>query len=52
MLNLRSRETNLHGAMNSFMLWDGRAPKQLVQALNRYGFCPSYVYQTKAVECL
>ncbi|KAJ7246764.1 hypothetical protein C8J57DRAFT_1674982 [Mycena rebaudengoi] len=49
MLNLRSRETNLHGAMNSLMLWDGRVPKRLVQTLNRYGFCTSYLYQTKAV---
>ncbi|KAJ7258501.1 hypothetical protein C8J57DRAFT_1073673 [Mycena rebaudengoi] len=49
MLNLRSRETNLHGAMNSLMLWDGRVPKRLVQTLNRYGFCTSYPYQTKAV---
>ncbi|KAJ7624216.1 hypothetical protein DFH06DRAFT_1087495 [Mycena polygramma] len=49
MLNLRSRKTNLHGAMNSLMLWDARVPKQIVQALNRYGFCPSYLYQSKAV---
>ncbi|KAJ7675135.1 hypothetical protein B0H17DRAFT_1207875 [Mycena rosella] len=29
-LNLRSWETNLHGAMNTLMLWDGRVPKRLV----------------------
>ncbi|KAJ7726144.1 hypothetical protein DFH07DRAFT_782810 [Mycena maculata] len=45
-----SRKKNLHGAMNSLMLWDGRVPKRLVQTLNRYGFCTSYLYQTKAVE--
>ncbi|KAJ7174157.1 hypothetical protein C8R43DRAFT_1102631 [Mycena crocata] len=49
-LNLRSRETNLHCAMNSLMLWDGRVPKRLVQTLNRYGFSTSYLYQTKAVR--
>ncbi|KAJ7769808.1 hypothetical protein B0H16DRAFT_1776625, partial [Mycena metata] len=49
MLNLRSRDTNLHAAMNSVMLWDGRVSKRLVQTLNRYGFCTSHVYQTKAV---
>ncbi|KAJ7671738.1 hypothetical protein B0H17DRAFT_948196 [Mycena rosella] len=48
-LNLRSQETNLHGAMNTLMLWDGGVPKRLVQTLNRYGFCTSYLYQTKAV---
>ncbi|KAJ7667161.1 hypothetical protein B0H17DRAFT_1162454 [Mycena rosella] len=48
-LNLRSRKTNLHGAINTLMLWDGRVPKRLVQTLNRYGFCTSYLYQIKAV---
>ncbi|KAJ6618595.1 hypothetical protein B0H10DRAFT_2374599 [Mycena sp. CBHHK59/15] len=48
-LNLRSRKTNLHGAMNTLMLWDGCVPKRLVQTLNRYGFCTSYLYQVKAV---
>ncbi|KAJ7048514.1 hypothetical protein C8F01DRAFT_1190212 [Mycena amicta] len=48
-LNLRSRETNLHAAVNSLMLWDGRVPKRLVQTLNRYGFCTSHLYQSKAV---
>ncbi|KAJ7697846.1 hypothetical protein B0H17DRAFT_1130125 [Mycena rosella] len=48
-LNLRSRETNLHGAMNTLILWDGCVPKQLVQTLNHYGSCTSYLYQTKAV---
>ncbi|KAJ7626744.1 hypothetical protein B0H17DRAFT_1188009 [Mycena rosella] len=41
--------TNLHGAINTLMLWDGRVPKRLVQTLNRYGFCTSYLYQIKAV---
>ncbi|KAJ7809925.1 hypothetical protein B0H13DRAFT_1527812, partial [Mycena leptocephala] len=49
LLNLRSRETNLHLAMNSLLLWDGRVPKRLVQTLNHYAFCISYNYQTKAV---
>ncbi|KAJ7827097.1 hypothetical protein B0H13DRAFT_2374013 [Mycena leptocephala] len=48
-LNLRSRETNLHGVMNVLMLWDARVPKRVVQTLNRYGFCTSYLYQSKAV---
>ncbi|KAJ7064236.1 hypothetical protein C8F01DRAFT_1209388 [Mycena amicta] len=47
--NLRSRETNLHAAVNSLMLWDARTSKRLVQALNRYGFCTSTLYQAKAV---
>ncbi|KAJ7211427.1 hypothetical protein C8J57DRAFT_1605879 [Mycena rebaudengoi] len=51
-LNLRSRKTNLHGAMNALMLWDGRVPKRLVQALNRYGFCPSNPFLARAVESL
>ncbi|KAJ7741731.1 hypothetical protein B0H16DRAFT_1323624, partial [Mycena metata] len=51
-LNLRSRETNLHAAVNSLMLWDGHVSKRLVQILNRYGFCTSYLYQTKAVESI
>ncbi|KAJ7026701.1 hypothetical protein C8F04DRAFT_966073 [Mycena alexandri] len=48
-LNLRSRQANLHAAMNSLMLWDGRVPKRVVQTFNRYGLCASYLYQTKAV---
>ncbi|KAJ6572935.1 hypothetical protein B0H10DRAFT_1839026 [Mycena sp. CBHHK59/15] len=48
-LNLRSQKTNLHGAMNTLMLWDGCVPKRLVQTLNHYGFCTSYLYQVKAV---
>ncbi|KAJ7684985.1 hypothetical protein DFH06DRAFT_1313354 [Mycena polygramma] len=48
-LNLRSRETNLHCAINSLVLWDARVPKRVVQTLNRYGFCTSYLYQSKAV---
>ncbi|KAJ7888699.1 hypothetical protein B0H14DRAFT_1194117 [Mycena olivaceomarginata] len=48
-LNMRSRETNLHAAINALVLWDGRVPKRVVQMLNRYGFCTSYLYQSKAV---
>ncbi|KAJ7245498.1 hypothetical protein C8J57DRAFT_1438306 [Mycena rebaudengoi] len=51
-LNLRSRKTNLHCAMNSLMLWDGRVPRRVVQTLNHYGFSTSYPYQTKAVESI
>ncbi|KAJ7689904.1 hypothetical protein B0H17DRAFT_1160054 [Mycena rosella] len=37
-LNLRSRETNLHGAMNTLMLWDGGVPKRLdVSSVSRDG---------------
>ncbi|KAJ7908049.1 hypothetical protein B0H13DRAFT_1524907, partial [Mycena leptocephala] len=31
LLNLRSRETNLHLAMNSLLPWDGRVSKRVVQ---------------------
>ncbi|KAJ7656195.1 hypothetical protein B0H17DRAFT_1265280, partial [Mycena rosella] len=48
-LNLQSQKTSLHGAMNALMLWDKGVPKRLVQTLNHYGFCTSYLYQTKAV---
>ncbi|KAJ7213112.1 hypothetical protein GGX14DRAFT_534293 [Mycena pura] len=48
-LNLRSRETNLHAAMISLMLWDGGVSRRLVQALNHYGICTSYRYQGRAV---
>ncbi|KAJ7664175.1 hypothetical protein B0H14DRAFT_2425115 [Mycena olivaceomarginata] len=48
-LNMRSRETNLHAAINALVLWDGRVPKRVVQMLNHYGFCTSYLYQSKAV---
>ncbi|KAJ7810639.1 hypothetical protein B0H14DRAFT_3090741 [Mycena olivaceomarginata] len=47
-LNLHSRQTNLHLAINSLLLWDGRVPKRLIQTLNHYVFC-TYNYQTKAV---
>jgi hypothetical protein len=49
LLNLRSRETNLHLAMNSLLLWDGGVAKRVVQTLNHYAFCTSYNYQSKAV---
>ncbi|KAJ7850313.1 hypothetical protein B0H14DRAFT_2237597, partial [Mycena olivaceomarginata] len=49
LLNLCSRQKNLHLAMNSLLLWDGRVPKRLIQTLNHYAFCTSYNYQTKAV---
>jgi hypothetical protein len=52
LLNLRSRLSNLHGLMNSLLLWDNRVPKRLIQALNNYGFCPSYGYLCRAILSL
>jgi hypothetical protein len=52
LLNLRSRETNLHLAMNSLLLWDGGVAKRVVQTLNHYAFCTSYNYQSKAVGAI
>ncbi|KAK6984254.1 hypothetical protein R3P38DRAFT_2806622 [Favolaschia claudopus] len=52
LLNLRSRETNLHQAMNCLLFWDGKVPKRVVQTFNHYGICTSYNYQTKAVPTI
>ncbi|KAJ6545288.1 hypothetical protein B0H19DRAFT_955252 [Mycena capillaripes] len=49
LLNLRSRLTSYHAAMNSLMLWDNRASKKLVKVLNHYGFCSSYPFLNKSV---
>ncbi|KAI0337892.1 hypothetical protein BDW22DRAFT_1339041 [Trametopsis cervina] len=48
-LNLRSRLTNYHAAVNVLMLWQAGASKRLVQILNRLGFCASYEYQGRAI---
>jgi hypothetical protein len=52
LLNMQSRETNLHAAMNSLLLWDGSVSKQITQTLNRYGFCTSPRYQAAAVRSI
>jgi hypothetical protein len=52
LLNMRSRETNLHAAMNSLLLWSGSVSKQITQTLNHYGFCTSPRYQAAAVRSI
>ncbi|KAH9934210.1 uncharacterized protein B0H18DRAFT_1207744 [Fomitopsis serialis] len=42
LLNLRSQKSNVHQVINSMILWDNRAPKRLVQMLNRFGVSVSY----------
>ncbi|KAJ6505903.1 hypothetical protein C8R47DRAFT_967587 [Mycena vitilis] len=49
LLNLRSRLTSYHPAMNSLMLWDNHASKKLIKILNRYGVCSSYPFLNKSV---
>jgi hypothetical protein len=49
-LNMRSRETNLHAAINSLVLWDGNVPRRVIQILNRFAFCASHKYQQKAIR--
>jgi hypothetical protein len=51
-LNMRSRETNLHAAMNSLLLWDGTVPRCVIQILNRLAFCASDKYQQKAIKSI
>lgn len=51
-LNLQSRKTNYHGAINSLLFWDNRVPKHLVQALNHYGITASHSYQSRAIGYL
>ncbi|KAI0703003.1 hypothetical protein BC835DRAFT_1404175 [Cytidiella melzeri] len=52
LLNLRSRQVNYHASVNTLMLWQLGASEQLVQILNRVGFCSSYKYQSRAVVYL
>ncbi|KAK6964724.1 hypothetical protein R3P38DRAFT_2591652 [Favolaschia claudopus] len=52
LLNCRSRETNLHQAMNCLLFWDGRVSKRLVQTMNRYALCTSYNYQLNAIASI
>lgn len=52
LLNLRSRTTNYHAAVNTMILWEQQASKKLVQILNRTGICSSYEYQGNAVLSL
>jgi hypothetical protein len=48
-LNLRSRMSNYHGAINALILWDNRVPKRVIQMLNHLGFCASHTFQGRAV---
>ncbi|KAJ7853027.1 hypothetical protein B0H14DRAFT_3655717 [Mycena olivaceomarginata] len=48
-LNLRSRRLNLHQVVNSFIFWDNKMPKRLVQAMNHLGVCTSSQFRTDAV---
>ncbi len=52
LLNIRSRTTNYHAAINSLVLWDQGVPKRLVEAFNHIGFSSSYSYQVDAVSSL
>ncbi|KAG2021112.1 hypothetical protein CC2G_006374 [Coprinopsis cinerea AmutBmut pab1-1] len=52
LLNLRSRRTNYHAAMNSLILWDNRVPKRLTSALNKLGITTSYAFQCRAILSL
>lgn len=49
LLNLRSRLTNYHQAMNALVLWDNRVPKRIIQLCNRLGFCSSHTFQGQSV---
>nr|GAT43461.1 predicted protein [Mycena chlorophos] len=44
LLNLRSRETNLHQTINSLLLWHTDTSKTVVRMLNHYGICTSPVH--------
>ncbi|KAF8995684.1 hypothetical protein BDQ17DRAFT_1392177 [Cyathus striatus] len=51
-LNLRSQRTNYHQAINSLIFWDNCMPKRLIQMLNQFGICTSYVFQINGVKSL
>ncbi|KAJ7340585.1 hypothetical protein DFH08DRAFT_704319, partial [Mycena albidolilacea] len=51
-LNMRSRETNLHAAMNPLFLWDDTVPRRVIQILNRFAFCASDKYRQKVVKSI
>lgn len=51
-LNARSRESNLHAAMNSLFLWNGQVSKRVVETLNHYAFCNSPRYQAEAIQSI
>ncbi|KAJ7349601.1 hypothetical protein DFH08DRAFT_806951 [Mycena albidolilacea] len=51
-LNARSRESNLHAAMNSLFLWNGQVSKRVVETLNHYAFCNSPRYQAEAIQII
>lgn len=51
-LNIRSRQTNYHALVNTFLLWETGASKRLIQILNRLGFCMSYEIQGRAIAAV
>ncbi|KAI0764478.1 hypothetical protein BC629DRAFT_1293531 [Irpex lacteus] len=51
-LNIRSRQTNYHPLVNTFLLWQTGASKRLIQILNHLGFCMSYDVQGRAITAL
>ncbi|KAJ7476787.1 hypothetical protein FB451DRAFT_1132116 [Mycena latifolia] len=51
-LNLRSRRSNLHQVINSFIFWDNKMPKRLVQAMNHLAVSTSYQFRTESVTHL
>ncbi|KAI0737485.1 hypothetical protein BC629DRAFT_1446172 [Irpex lacteus] len=52
LLNMRSRNTNYHAAINALVYWDQQVPKRLLEAFNHIGLCSSYPYQVRAVNAL
>ena len=52
LLNMRSRNTNYHAAINALVFWDQQVPKRLIEAFNHIGLCSSYPYQVRAVNAL
>ncbi len=52
LLNMRSRNTNYHGAINALVFWDQQVPKRLIEAFNHIGLCSSYSYQVRSVDAL
>ncbi|KAH6886597.1 hypothetical protein BKA70DRAFT_1573928 [Coprinopsis sp. MPI-PUGE-AT-0042] len=52
LLNLRSRRTNHHAVMNTFLMWKARVPKRFLMAMNRYGVATSHPFQCRAIVSL
>ncbi|KAI0085007.1 hypothetical protein BDY19DRAFT_987286 [Irpex rosettiformis] len=52
LLNMRSRETNFHGAINALIFWDQEVSKWLIEAFNHIGLSSSYKFQVHSVNAL